>query len=163
VSLSSITHKGKKLDPLGDHSPSTLYGISKLACAIFGLELDRRLRAAGSPVISVLAHPGMTVSNLTPRAMARMNWFLRQAGRLNSALIVAPVRQGVLPQLYAATAPGVQGGQFFGPGGFREVRGPVTLVQPSPEAADPANGRRLWEMSEEMTGVRPVIRSALSG
>jgi len=162
VSLSSITHKNKRLELDQTHSPSIAYGISKLATTVFGLELDRRLRAAGSPVISVLAHPGVTVTNLTPRAIGQKGWLLRQVTRLNP-LFIAPVRTGVLPQLYAATAPDVRGGQFFGPAGWREIRGPVTEVRASDEARDPAVGQRLWTISEELTGVRPIIRSTSSG
>ena len=153
VSLSSVTHKGKRLDLDGPHRPSVAYGISKLATTVFGLELDRRLRAAGSPVSSVVAHPGVTDTNLTPRAVAGRGWLVRQAGRLNP-LLTQPLARGVLPQLYAATAPGVRGGQFFGPAGWREWRGPVTEVEPSDEARDPAVGRRLWTVSEKLTGVR---------
>jgi hypothetical protein len=64
-----------------------------------------------------------------------------------------PVEQGALPQLYAATAPGVRGGQFFGPAGRRERRGPAVEVRPSPEAADPALGQRLWAAAEALTGI----------
>jgi hypothetical protein len=60
---------------------------------------------------------------------------------------------GVLPQLYAATAPGVQSGQFFGPGGWREVRGYPKVVAPDPAAENPDTARRLWQLSEELTAV----------
>jgi hypothetical protein len=63
------------------------------------------------------------------------------------------VEQGTLPQLRAATAPGVRGGQFFGPAGFRETRGRVTEARLSREAADPAVGGRLWAAAEKLTGV----------
>ena len=68
-------------------------------------------------------------------------------------LVTQPVERGALPQLHAATAQGVRGGQFFGPSGLREIRGPVTEVRPSAEAADPAVGRRLWSAAESLTGV----------
>jgi NAD(P)-dependent dehydrogenase (short-subunit alcohol dehydrogenase family) len=157
VNLSSIVHKGAHLD-LDDlqfergFDGSRAYGRSKLATTVFGLELDRRLRAAGSPVISVLAHPGLSRSNLTARA-----WGNGRLGRLIAALgsaITQSAERGAQPQLYAATAPNVRGGQFFGPSGFRETRGDVTEVRPSAEAADPAVGRALWAASEELTGVR---------
>jgi hypothetical protein len=61
---------------------------------------------------------------------------------------------GALPQLYAATAPGVEGGQFFGPGGWRQLRGYPAVVRPDPAAEDPDTTRRLWQLSEELTGVR---------
>ncbi|GAA1797378.1 hypothetical protein GCM10009682_18750 [Luedemannella flava] len=128
------------------------YGRSKLATTIFGIELDRRLRAAGSPIVSTLAHPGLTRTNLTPRA-----WEHR--GRLGQTiawlglLATQSVEQGALPQLRAATEPGVRGGQFFGPSGLWETRGRVTEARLSREAADPAIGKRLWAAAEELTGV----------
>jgi len=157
VNLSSIVHKSAHLDldDLGferDFDGARAYGRSKLATTVFGLELDRRLRAAGSPVLSVLAHPGLSRSNLTARA-----WGNGRLGRLIAALgsaITQSAERGAQPQLYAATAPDVRGGQFFGPSGFREIRGDVTEVHPSAEAADPAVGRALWEAAEKLTGVR---------
>jgi NAD(P)-dependent dehydrogenase (short-subunit alcohol dehydrogenase family) len=157
VSLSSIVHKNAHLDlddlmSTRDFDGSRAYGRSKLATTVFGLELDRRLRAAGSPVISVLAHPGLSRSNLTARA-----WGNGRLGRLIAALgsaITQTTEQGAQPQLYAATAPDVRGGQFFGPSGFREIRGHVTTVKPSAEAADPAVGQALWSAAESLTGVR---------
>jgi NAD(P)-dependent dehydrogenase (short-subunit alcohol dehydrogenase family) len=156
VSLSSIVHKGAHLDfddlqYERDFNGSRAYGRSKLATTVFGLELDRRLRAAGSPVLSVLAHPGLSRSNLTPRA-----WGNGRLGRFFGAvgtLVTQPAERGAGPQLYAATAPGVRGGQFFGPSGFREIRGDVTEVRPSAEAADPAVGRALWTAAESLTGI----------
>ncbi len=157
VSLSSITHKNARLDPddlmsRRDFGASRAYGRSKLATTIFALELDRRLRAAGSPVLSVLAHPGLTRTNLTPRAWThrpRLGHLAARAG----LLVTQPVSQGALPQLYAATAPGVRGGQFFGPSGLGETRGHVTEVKPSKRAADPAAGRHLWAAAQDLTGV----------
>jgi hypothetical protein len=100
----------------------------------------------------VLAHPGLSRTNLTPRA-----WQDRGlAGRIfaNAGLLVTqPVERGALPQLHAATAPGLRGGEFFGPAGFLEMRGRVTEVRPSTEAADPATGQRLWTAAEKLTGV----------
>ncbi|TDC02117.1 SDR family NAD(P)-dependent oxidoreductase [Micromonospora fluostatini] len=157
VTVSSIVHRwrGLDLDDLMSERSYTgprAYSLSKLVATILGLELDRRLRAAGSPVISVLAHPGMTHTNLTPRALANRNALLRAVGRLNP-LLVSPVREGARPQLCAATAPGVRGGQFFGPRGFREIRGPVTEVRASAPARDPGNGRRMWARAARLTGV----------
>ncbi|MET0424507.1 MAG: oxidoreductase [Actinoplanes sp.] len=157
VSLSSITHKGQRLDfddlmSLRDFSANRAYGRSKLATTAYGLELDRRLRAAGSPIVSVVAHPGMTRTNLSFRAFAHWG----PIGRVPVLLtrwVLPPASQGALPQLYAATAPEVRGGQFFGPSGPFEIRGRVVEVRPSAEAADPAVGRRLWAAAEELTGV----------
>ncbi|MER5458605.1 oxidoreductase [Micromonospora sp. NPDC002389] len=158
VTVSSIVHRRRGLD-LADlnseksyHGP-TAYSRSKLVTTILGLELDRRLRATGSPLISVLAHPGMTSTNLTPRALADRTVLLRAVGRL-SALLISRVEAGARPQLYAATAIGVRGGQFFGPRGFQEIRGPVAEVRASAPAQDPDNGRRMWAEAARLTGVR---------
>jgi NAD(P)-dependent dehydrogenase (short-subunit alcohol dehydrogenase family) len=157
VSLSSITHKSAHLDfedlmSERAYRAAPVYGASKLATTVFGIELDRRLRTAGSPVLSTLAHPGVSRTNLTPRAWGYPGSLGRLAVRL-FLLATQPTEQGALPQLYAATAPGVRGGQFFGPAGFREMRGSVTEVRASAEASDPAVGRRLWEVAQERTGV----------
>jgi NAD(P)-dependent dehydrogenase (short-subunit alcohol dehydrogenase family) len=156
VSLSSIVHKGAHLDLDDlqfekDFDGSRAYGRSKLATTVFGLELDRRLRAAGSPILSVLAHPGLSRSNLTARAWG--NGRLGRAIAAAGTVVTQSAERGAQPQLYAATAPGVRGGQFFGPSGFREIRGDVTEVRPSAEAADPAVGRALWAAAESLTGV----------
>jgi NAD(P)-dependent dehydrogenase (short-subunit alcohol dehydrogenase family) len=157
VSLSSITHRNAHLDFDDlmferDYRASRAYGRSKLATTIFGIELDRRLRAAGSPIISTLAHPGLTRTNLTPRAWEHRG----RVGRVIASvglLATQSVEQGTLPQLRAATDPGVRGGQFFGPARLGETRGPVTEARLSREAADPAVGRRLWSVAEALTGV----------
>ncbi|MEU7587253.1 hypothetical protein AB0A95_13235 [Micromonospora sp. NPDC049230] len=135
-----------------DYRAATAYGRSKLATTIFGIELDRRLRAAGTPIVSALAHPGLTRTNLTPRAWEHRGRF----GRLIASaglLATQPVAQGALPQLHAATEPGVRGGQFFGPSGLWETRGKVTEARLSQEAADPAVGTRLWAAAADLTGV----------
>ncbi|MBP0459110.1 oxidoreductase [Streptomyces montanisoli] len=157
VSLSSITHKNAHLD-FDDlmfergYRAAAAYGRSKLATTVFGIELDRRLRAAASPIVSTLAHPGLTRTNLTPRAWEHRG----RAGRVIAwlgLLATQPVERGALPQLRAATEPGVRGGQFFGPAGLRETRGRVTEARLGREAAGPAIGRRLWSAAEELTGV----------
>lgn len=158
VSLSSITHKSAHLDfddlmSERDYRAPSAYGRSKLATTVFGVELDRRLRAAGSSVISTLAHPGLTRTNLTPRAWEHRGRLGRTIARLG-LLATQSVEQGALPQLRAATDPGVQGGQFFGPARFFETRGRVTEARLSREAADPAVGERLWSSAEALTGVR---------
>lgn len=157
VSLSSVVHRTVTfdLDDLmseRDFDGRTAYRRSKLATTAFGLELDRRLRAAGSPIISVLAHPGVTRTNLTPRAVQHSSFAQRIIARLY-ALYAQSVEQGALPQLYAATAPDVRGGAFFGPSGRREQRGHVVEVRASAQATDPAFGRALWTAAENLTGV----------
>ncbi|MFC3499663.1 oxidoreductase [Micromonospora krabiensis] len=157
VSLSSITHKNAHLD-FDDlmfernYRAAAAYGRSKLATTVFGVELDRRLRAAGSPIVSALAHPGLTRSNLTPRAWEHRGRLGQVIARLG-LVATQSVEQGALPQLRAATDPGVRGGQFFGPSRLWETRGPVTEARLSREAVDPAVGRRLWAAAEELSGI----------
>lgn len=161
VSLSSIVHKPARMD-FGnlmferDYDPRVAYGRSKLATTMFGLEFDRRLREARSPITSVLAHPGVSRSNLLTRAFSTRGRVSRTLGSLQ-VLLTQPVARGVLPQLYAATGPGVTGGRFFGPSGFMEARGHLAEVRPSEAALD---GLRLWTESEALTGVSFSISGA---
>ena len=126
------------------------YRQSKLANAAFALELDRRLRAAGSPIKSVLAHPGYTATNLQ---FTGPTGITKPVMKLGNFLIGQSADMGALPTLYAATAPDVEGGQYFGPDRFREYRGHPTLVRVKAEGRDAEVGRRLWSVSEELTGV----------
>ncbi|GAB2629176.1 SDR family NAD(P)-dependent oxidoreductase [Streptomyces capparidis] len=161
VTVSSVNHrKGRlrfdDLDGERGYSPMGFYDQSKFANAVFGQELHRRLTEAASPVRSVLAHPGYTASNLqhgTPTRLWRVLF-----GRVGRPLAQSPAR-GALPQLYAATDPSVAGGEFIGPDGVAELRGGPTRVELSPAAADPATGRRLWEVSERLTGVEFAFRA----
>ena len=157
VNLSSITHRTAHLDfddlmLERDYRAAPAYGRSKLATTVFGVELDRRLRAAGSPVAAVLAHPGLTRTNLTPRAWAHRGRLGRVIARAG-LVVTQPVEQGALPQLHAATEPGVRGGQFFGPSRLWETRGRVAEARFGREATDPATGSRLWAAAERLTGV----------
>ena len=155
VTVSSLEHKPGHIhfDDLQlerDYAPRKAYQQSKLANAIFALELDRRLRAAGSPILSVLAHPGYSDTKLQSTGPTGAVAFVL---RIGNALVAQKAERGALPQLYAATAPDVRSGQFFGPSGFQEMRGDPTEVHAVPEAHDPDIGRRLWAVSEELTGV----------
>jgi len=161
VTLSSIEHKSGHIE-FGDlqsedgYAPRKAYRQSKLANAIFGVELDRRLRAAGSSAISVLAHPGYSDTNLqTTGPTGPMKAILK----VGNKLLAQDADTGALPTLYAATAPGVEGGDFYGPDGFKEMRGNPTHVDVIPEARDPGVGSRLWDISEELTGIRYPLAS----
>ena len=156
VTLSSIEHKPGHIhfDDLQlerSYRPRKAYQQSKMANAVFGLELDRRLRAAGSPVLSVLAHPGYSATNLQSTGPTGAAVLVMKLGNV---LVAQKADRGALPQLRAATDPEVRGGQFYGPAGFQEMRGEPVEVQAVPEARDPEIGRRLWAVSEELTGVR---------
>jgi NAD(P)-dependent dehydrogenase (short-subunit alcohol dehydrogenase family) len=155
VTVSSLEHRPGRIDfdDLGSersYQPRAAYQRSKFANAVFGIELDRRLRAAGLPVKSVLAHPGYSATNLQ---LTGPTGAMRALLRVGNKLLAQSAERGALPQLYAATAPGVQGGEFYGPDGPREARGYPTRVEPVGRARDEELGRRLWEVSEELTGV----------
>ncbi|WP_329120992.1 oxidoreductase [Streptomyces sp. NBC_01465] len=163
VTVSSTNHRQGRIffdDLSGEasYAPMKFYNQSKLANAVFGLELHRRLTAAGSPVRSLLAHPGYAATGLQtsgPRGLVKLLF-----GRLLIPLAQS-AEQGALPQLYAATDPSAEGGEFIGPGGMGELRGAPKRVSPSDAAADPATGRRLWGLSEELTGVRYGLPAAV--
>ncbi|WP_420031868.1 oxidoreductase [Streptomyces sp. cg28] len=156
VTVSSPNHRQGRidfddLDGARAYSPMGHYNQSKLANAVFGLHLHRLLALTDSPVRSVLAHPGFVASNLqkgTPVATVRLLY-----GWLLAPLAQKPA-DGALPVLYAATEPGVRGGEFVAPGGKGELRGSPARVEAAPRATDAATGRRLWEVSERLTGVR---------
>jgi NAD(P)-dependent dehydrogenase (short-subunit alcohol dehydrogenase family) len=125
------------------------YGQSKLANLLFAFELDRR---AGGKLKSIAAHPGYAATNLQFAGPA--HWYERLAMALTNRLIAQSAEMGALPALYAATAPDVPGGSFVGPDGFLEQRGYPHLVSAAGKAYDQNAARRLWEVSEELTGVR---------
>ena len=124
------------------------YAQSKLANLLFTAELQRRLTEAGSPVRATAAHPGLAATNL----FARERSLLHRLQRTGVALLAQSDEGGALPTLYAAVAD-LPGGSYAGPGGFLEVRGTPKLVGRSKTARDPSLARRLWTVSEELTGV----------
>ncbi len=130
------------------------YGQSKLANLLFTFELQRRLAATGSDTLSVAAHPGYTATKLQSTD-SRLTGSIIDAvgGRIGNALIAQNADKGALPTLYAATAPGVPPGAYVGPDGIAEARGHPKLVGTASAARDEEVARRLWEVSEELTGV----------
>jgi NAD(P)-dependent dehydrogenase (short-subunit alcohol dehydrogenase family) len=156
ATVASNNHKAGKMrldDLQGEkhYSRWGAYAQSKLANLLFMYELDRRLKEAGLPMISVAAHPGYSATNLQlsgPPFQERI--FLSLANRF----IAQSAEIGALPILYAATYPELAGGSYVGPDGPAEMRGYPTLVQPTDRAKDVATAKRLWETSEKLTGVR---------
>jgi NAD(P)-dependent dehydrogenase (short-subunit alcohol dehydrogenase family) len=156
VTLSSGAHRIGRIafDNLGGdrrYFRWRAYGQSKLANLLFALELDRRLRAAGSTVRSLSAHPGYAATNLQFAGPPGVDAAIM---KMSNRVIAQSDEMGALPTLYAATEPGLEGGTFCGPDGFLEQRGHPKRVAPSSAARDEEVARRLWEVSEEMTGVR---------
>jgi NAD(P)-dependent dehydrogenase (short-subunit alcohol dehydrogenase family) len=161
VTVSSNMHKRASRIDFDDlqaeraYRPWQAYEQSKLANAMFVLELDRRLRAAGLDVVSAGAHPGFAATNLQVTGPRSGGGGLMARGMgLATRLFAQPARDGALPVLYAATAPNVHGGEYFGPDGPGEMRGRhPKLAQFSRAAHDEAAAGRLWAVSEELTGV----------
>ena len=131
------------------------YGQAKLANLMFTYELQRRLAAHGTTV-AVAAHPGVSSTELARNTPAEVRvlvgWF--------APLLTQKAEMGALPTLRAATDRAVLGGQYYGPGGRAEVRGYPKLVSSSPDSHDQATQRRLWTVSEELTGVKFAVTEA---
>jgi NAD(P)-dependent dehydrogenase (short-subunit alcohol dehydrogenase family) len=160
VTVSSTVHRSGSIhfDDLmleRGYRPWKAYSQSKLANLLFAYELDRRARAAGRELASVAAHPGYAATNLQsvgPRERgSRLGVAVMRAA---NAVLAQSDAMGALPSLYAATAPAVEGGQYFGPGGIAQQRGYPKLVESNRASHDLDVARRLWEVSEELTGVR---------
>jgi NAD(P)-dependent dehydrogenase (short-subunit alcohol dehydrogenase family) len=154
VTVSSNAHQIGRLDftdlnwERKRYKPWRAYGQSKLANLLFTSELQRRLTQAGSPVLATAAHPGYAATNLGFHSGSR---FLGFALYLGSHYVAQNAASGALPTLYAAVAD-IPGGSFAGPG-FPGLRGAPKLVARSAAARDAAAARRLWSVSEELTGV----------
>ncbi|WP_341393696.1 oxidoreductase [Arthrobacter sp. G119Y2] len=154
VTVSSLAHRGGRMDfddLAAEHSyrPWARYNQSKLANLLFTFELNRRLQARGENLVAAAAHPGFASTNLTagmhhPATLDLLGGFFRLLGQSGA--------RGALPTLYAATAPGVRGGDFYGPDGPGQLRGKPAPVTPAPQARDALAARRLWDVSTKLTG-----------
>ncbi len=143
------------LDGAKSYQRWAAYGQSKLANLLFAYELQRRFAAAGASAISLACHPGYADTELQ-KAGPRMDGFAlgeTLAGVMN-ALFGQSAAMGALPTLYAATAPAARGGDYIGPDAFGGMRGYPVAQRSNPTSYDPALARRLWEVSEQLTGVR---------
>jgi hypothetical protein len=156
VAVASIAHKIRAKIDFADlqwehrrYDRVAAYGQSKLANLMFAYDLQRRLSAANAKTISVAAHPGVAATELVRHvpgaSLPGVSWL---SGRLLNTSEL-----GALPTLRAATDPAVRGGQYWGPDGFRELRGYPKLVDSSTQSHDTAIQDRLWTVSEELTGV----------
>jgi NAD(P)-dependent dehydrogenase (short-subunit alcohol dehydrogenase family) len=128
------------------------YGQSKLANLMFAFELDRRARAAGSPLRSMAAHPGYAATNLQFAGPAA--WYERAVMAVSNRVVAQSAEMGALPTLYAATVPDLESGSFIGPDRFMEQRGHPHRVSGNARSRDTDVARALWDASEELTGVR---------
>jgi protochlorophyllide reductase len=131
------------------------YCQSKRANMLFAYELQRRLARAGAQTISLAAHPGFTSTNLRAKLLSpETPLFQRMVGAFGELISRSSAEMGALPQLYAATAPAVSGGEYYGPDGFLQLSGHPRQVRSSRRSHDREAARRLWEISEKLTGVR---------
>jgi NAD(P)-dependent dehydrogenase (short-subunit alcohol dehydrogenase family) len=165
VSLSSLAARQGRIhfdDPQFEksYSPGQAYGQSKLAVLMFARELDRRSKEAGWGILSDAAHPGLTKTNLqisgpshgrskpsTMERLYKLSWRL-------TPFLWQEIDEGILPALYAATSPQAEGGAFYGPHGIYEAAGGGVAVAKVPaRARNDADCRRLWDISEKLTGV----------
>jgi NAD(P)-dependent dehydrogenase (short-subunit alcohol dehydrogenase family) len=151
VSLSSLAHKwvGFRFDDphfKRGYSKRSAYGQSKLACLMYAYELNRRLRTAGIDTLSVAAHPGVSATNLAQNFPKILTALFPLVGQSSAA--------GALPTLYAALGEDIQGGDYCGPRSLGEMRGAPVKVGSNRASRNEADAKRLWEMSENMTGVR---------
>lgn len=156
VTVSSLAHRNGEI--AFDDLQSTrryrswkAYANSKLANLMFAREFQRRSAAGGWGVASMAAHPGVSNTDL----------FANGPGGLSATLLgligkpfFQTAANGALPQLYAATSPDAVGGGYYGPDGLGEMKGHPTNARVMPQAQDAAVAKRLWEVSEQLTGVR---------
>jgi NAD(P)-dependent dehydrogenase (short-subunit alcohol dehydrogenase family) len=125
------------------------YGQAKLANLMFTYELQRRLAAKGAPTVALAAHPGGSDTELT-RYIPRL---VKPVVDVAWSAFSQSAEMGALPTVRAATDPSAQGGQYYGPDGIGETRGYPKVVKSSKQSHDEAIQRRLWAVSEELTGV----------
>ncbi|MEJ2149481.1 MAG: oxidoreductase [Chloroflexota bacterium] len=150
VTVSSVAHYRGRMDfdnlnAERSYDRWRAYGESKVANLLFTYELQRRFEAAGEDAIAVAAHPGWTNTSFTEHPAPI---------RLFSSLFAMPPNIGALSTLYAATAPDVSGGEYYGPDELGQIWGYPARVESSALSHNQAAAKRLWEVSEKLTGVR---------
>jgi NAD(P)-dependent dehydrogenase (short-subunit alcohol dehydrogenase family) len=166
VGVSSISHFAGRFDAerldadvAGEqYNPFAYYSRTKLAALLYARELERHLRTTHAQTVSLAAHPGWTLTGIGANADYGSTLAHRVMTGI-TALVAQPVEAGARPLLYAVTAPGVRGGQYFGPNGIGELRGWPARAARSPSARSDELGRILLRSIDELTGVaRPAWR-----
>lgn len=157
VSLSSVAARAGVIDfddlnSTRSYAAMRAYSQSKLACLMFALELQRRSDVAGLGIVSIASHPGIARTDLLHNGPGRRS--AHGLARTLLPFLFQPADRGALPTLYAATALDAAGGAYYGPDGIAEVRGYPTLAKIPPQALDQDVAAHLWQVSEELTGVR---------
>ena len=161
VNVGSLAHRLAKLD-LDDlnwekatYSEWRGYAQSKLALQTFTIELDRRLRRAGSDIVALSAHPGFARTNAGrgSAVLVPTSGFRRWLSQKLVEPLIPDASASARAIVHASSADGVSGGEYYGPTGLLEVRGMPGRARIARAAKDVDAGRRLWETSEAMTGV----------
>jgi NAD(P)-dependent dehydrogenase (short-subunit alcohol dehydrogenase family) len=162
VMVASIAHKQGQLNfedlqSSRHYSPMGAYRQSKLADLMLAIELERRLSAVGSPtarIMSVAAHPGVANTNLFQVGQfGAVEKLVRRGFGVVIGILLNSEEAGALPTLYAATAPEAKSGAYYGPLGFREMRGQLGGAMILPQAQDAVAAARLWDECERLTGL----------
>ena len=156
VAVASIAHRGGKIDfpdlqGEAKYAGGKAYNQSKLANILFARELDRRARLVGAPLVSVVAHPGVSTTGFLDAA--QMGTVQTHLANFVVGIIGQDAAAGAEPLIYAATMPDVVGGQYWGPDGLLEFRGRPAPAKLSAQAQDMRTAARLWSESERLTGV----------
>ena len=157
VTVSSLAHRNGKinfddLQGAKKYVPWDQYNESKLANLMFALELERRARKSASKLVSIPVHPGVSTTSIFANGPGTKDFKAIIVGLLAPVLFQSE-EAGTLPTLYAATSPQAKGGEYIGPDGFQALKGAPTVEQPKPQALDEAAAKKLWTVSEELTGV----------
>jgi NAD(P)-dependent dehydrogenase (short-subunit alcohol dehydrogenase family) len=158
VTVSSLAHRRGVIHFDDLHSerrydPADAYAQSKLANLLFTYQLHARLQTAGAPTVALAAHPGNAHTGLWRTSSRLERALLSPRLRPLNSRLVQSAQRGALPTLRAAVDPSASGGQYYGPAGRSEYTGYPTRVASSAGSHDPAAQRRLWEVSEQLTGV----------
>ena len=162
INVGSLAHRFGKFDFDDPHWEKTdfhnwkAYARSKIATAAFSMELNRRLKATGSNITALGAHPGFAATEMGTKHGARKQaeggfggWYQKKM----MGFIGTPA-QAAEPTVYAASANNIEGGDYYGPSGFMEVRGKTGKAKMKGIARDVDFGKKIWELSEAQTGVR---------
>lgn len=160
VITSSLAHRNAEIyfDDINaeqGYSAVRRYMQSKLANLLFLYELNQRLLASDSPIMAVACHPGVATTDLS----RHLPMLVQKTVVPMLGLLVNNPAQGAWPTLMAATSMQLQGGDYCGPGGFRQISGPAVKVAAAARSRHQENARRLWDLSVEMTGIEPDLAS----
>ncbi len=159
ITVSSIAHRSGTIDFDNlnwehGYQPWPAYRRTKLANLLFAFELERRLERAAAHAVSIAVHPGVANTNLFAAGPGQGGGLVAKIIPFFIALTAQSEAQGALPTLYGATSPDAQPGHFYGPDGWRQMRGYPVEVRAETQAYDESLAARLWQVSETATGVR---------